>query len=123
MRMVGELLVRQFKLSSGLSHLAPAQHRAQLAATLAAAATAATAAAAASEGAEMAAAGMYKVAEILQERLGKRRKMEYLVRWEEYSPEHNSWEPESLLKKLDALKSWKAAHPQATSPNPAGSTS
>ena len=34
MTMVGELLIRQFKLSSGLSRRAPAQHRAQLAATL-----------------------------------------------------------------------------------------
>ena len=111
--MVGELLTREFVLSSALAAQAPAQYQQQLAADKAAAAEA-------EEVAEIAAeqeAGMYRVHAILQERVvpGKRKRNEYLVQWVGYTQESNTWEPENLVKGLDAFRDWKAAQAQAGS--------
>jgi hypothetical protein len=43
----------------------------------------------------------YVVEDILSHRVvgsGKRARKQYLVKWQGYGPEHNSWEPEAKLE-------------------------
>ena len=39
---------------------------------------------------------VYEMKEILQKRI-KKGKVEYFISWENYGPEHNSWEPEANI--------------------------
>ena len=52
----------------------------------------------------------YVVEDILSHRVvgsGKRARKQYLVKWQGYGPEHNSWEPEAnLVRCAEALQEY-----------------
>jgi transposase InsO family protein len=55
----------------------------------------------------------YQVEAILQHRVrkyGARTRKEYLVKWENYGPEHNSWEPAKNFISPDLLKQYHSLH-------------
>ncbi len=44
------------------------------------------------------------------------RAFEYWIKWKDYGPEDNTWEPRRSLKDDDMLKAWHEAHPDKPSP-------
>jgi hypothetical protein len=52
-------------------------------------------------------APLWEVESILDHRVLKGRKQEYLVQWKGFGPEHNTWEPLSEVKNLSAFKAYK----------------
>ena len=60
---------------------------------------------------------VYKVESLLDKRKRGRR-VEYLVKWEGYGNEHNTWEPESNIRDSDLIAGYKASV-VAADPEPA----
>jgi hypothetical protein len=58
---------------------------------------------------------LYEIAEVLKICLNKRRKhLQYLIRWEGYGPENNTWEPlEHLGDSTECLEDFYEKYPAA----------
>ena len=55
----------------------------------------------------------YEVEEVLDSQL-KRGKLEYLVKWSDYTNDHNTWEPESNLENSkEAINNFHKTNPSA----------
>ena len=64
----------------------------------------------------------WEVHQVLDSRLfGRWKKLQYLVSWEGYGPEENSWEPtENLENAPDVVAQFYKSHPQAPGQNHKG---
>jgi hypothetical protein len=61
----------------------------------------------------------WEVRVVLDSRLhGRWKKLQYLISWEGYGPEENSWEPvENLQNASNAVKDFHRLHPDAVGPH------
>lgn len=61
----------------------------------------------------------WEVHEVLNSRIfGRGRRLQYLVSWEGYGPEENSWEPAANLENAPlAVAKFHKKHPEAPAPN------
>ena len=61
----------------------------------------------------------WKVHEVLDSRIfGRGKRLQYLVSWEGYGPEENSWEPAANLENApDAIEQFHRLHPKALRPS------
>jgi len=66
----------------------------------------------------------WEVEKILQtRRFGRNKKKQYLVRWKEYSPSHDSWVDESDMNAPDLVKEFYKSHPAAIRVNDSDNSS